>query len=694
KSTRRSIELPVLLDQLDTLIGDWQGELPDLGNFFRREDIDWLLTQAAMSIISYLQRDQGTRIIAFVAHSGYKDEPDLDKYGKPIFRRTTALHRFIELRYLYPHNYNPTRSDLFQIYDRFDVNYTDESGCTHFHVACRFDFFDIVKKFLELGQDPNFLWKKTGDSPLLLALMGHGSTRTAELLMRKGANLNWANKKEITPLHYICGMSADPSDLMKMFFDMNDELNQLVKIDARDRLGNTPLHWAVGKHKNVTKSLLKRGANPNSANNEGFTPLHLMSQRVWSVDFVEMFFNINDELNQQIQVDDRDMLGQTPLQFALCWGNKKTAEILLRRGADPNLANNGGMTSMHIISKQMDRDDLAQMLFEIYDELNQQVQIDVWDKKGRTPLQLALQVGRQKTAEILLKRGANANLANEDGLTPLHSICQTHFYDSLTQIFFDINDELNQVIQVDARDKSGRTPLHLAVANFMPNTVGVLLDRGADLSSFVFPNESDFDEGFKWIKTRNAHKSMLASGLMAVVERLEARGYELDRSDALTIMKLFSKYGLFRKSMDLGKCWYDDEEFATEAKEAMVNSSLSLYDLIQLRAEEAAKLLTYADYYKFLQAFKLWRFDKIHFKAHETHLNEKISRGFFWRWAMDPFMELINYRLPHLPCEMIMDNLENEDLYHISVAVSGQIQKYTLEMRFHIFRRPRSLLET
>ncbi|CAB0033102.1 unnamed protein product [Trichogramma brassicae] len=584
-------ELPVLLDQLDTLIGDWQGELPDLGNFFRREDIDWLLTQAAMNIISYLQRDQGKRIIGFVARSGYKDEPDLDKYGKPIFRRTTALHRFIGIDNVYPNTYITTMSDLFQIYDRFDVNYIDESGYTHFHVACTYDFLDIVKKFLELGQDPNFLWKKTGHSPLLLALMDRGSTRTAELLMNNGANLNWANNDEMTPLHYICGiLSADPYDLMEMFFNMNDELNQPVKIDTRDKWGLTPLHRAVGKHKNVTKSLLRRGADPNLTSLWGFTPLHFISWRYERDDIAETFFNINDELNQQIQVDVRDKFGRTPLQASLFQADITTAEILLRRGADPNIANNDGMTSMHIIVNNVRRDYLAKMLFEICDELNQQVQIDVWDKKGRTPLQLALHLGRPNTAEILLKRGANANLANEDGLTPLHSICQKYSNDDLTKIFFDINDELNQVIQVDAKDKLGRTPLQLAVANFMPNTVGVLLDRGADLSSFVFPNESNFDEGFKYIKTRIAHKSMLASGLMAVVERLEARGYELDRSDALFIMKLFSKYGLFEKSMNLAKCWYDDEEFASEAKKTMVHARSTVLDFCARACTTAARL--------------------------------------------------------------------------------------------------------
>uniref|UniRef100_A0ABD2XLN0 Uncharacterized protein n=1 Tax=Trichogramma kaykai TaxID=54128 RepID=A0ABD2XLN0_9HYME len=567
-------ELPLLIDQLDTLIREWQGELPDLGNFFRREDIDWLLTQAAKKVISFSQGEQGKRIIGFVARSGYKDESDLDKYVKPIFRRTTALHHFAPQCMVYPFIHNATISDLFQIYDRFDVNYTDESGYTHFHVACLYDFFDIVKKFLELGQDLNLLWKKTGESPLRLALFNRSSSRTAELLMRNGANLNWDNKVGTTPLHDICAMFDDPYDLMEMFFNMKDELNQPVKVDARDKRGNTPLHGVAGKYKNVTEYLLRRGANPKLANDEGWTPLHFISQSDEEDDFAEMFFEINDELRQELQVDVRNEKGQTPLQLALLSGNRKTVEILLRRGADPNLADIKGFTPLHYISQRYREDDLVEIFFNINDELDQQVRVNVWDKIGRIPLQLAVIRGRKEQTETLLRRGADPNLANKDGLTPLHSICKIYWDEDLAKMFFDVTDKLNQVIQVDAKDKWGRTPLQLAVTNLMTNTVDVLLDRGANLSSFVFPNESNSDEGFRLTKGRYENKLKLTSRLMAVIQRLEKRGYELDRSDALIVMKLFSKYELFGKSTNLAKCWYDDEEFATETKKTMASSKV------------------------------------------------------------------------------------------------------------------------
>ncbi|CAB0041345.1 unnamed protein product [Trichogramma brassicae] len=492
---------------------------------------------------------------------------------------------------------------LFQIYDRFDVNCADERGYTHFQTACMYGFAGAVKKFLELGQDPDCLVTRTGDSPLHLALY-HEHKSVTELLLRAGADPNSVDLFGSSPLHNICEIGYDNHELLDTFFAICDEKGQTLRVDARDESGRTPLHFAV-----------QNGCR-------------------------EMF------------------------------------ELLLRRGANPNLADAEGLTPLHIISMRSRDDDLTEMFFELNDELNQRVRVDVWNKKGWTPLQSALRRGNKKTAEILLRRGADANLANEDGLTPLHVICQTYVYDDLAKIFFDICDELNQVIQVDAKDKSGCTPLDLAVVNLMPNTIDVLLDHGADLSGFVFSSSSHFDKSFvvestDWLPRG---KLRLAFGLMLVVERLENRGYKLDRGDVLTIMKTFAKNELFEMSAGVVKNWYDDKETKRQAKEAMVNSSLSLYDLIQLRPEEATKLPTYEDCLKLANTINWWDFPESHWKVCGKHLVEKICRGFFRRWSMDPFMKLTNDSLPHLPCEMIMKNLENEDLYHICAAAAGEIR--------------------
>ncbi|CAB0030270.1 unnamed protein product [Trichogramma brassicae] len=354
--------------------------------------------------------------------------------------------------------------------------------------------------------------------------------------------------------------------------------------------------------------------------------------------------------------------------------------LLLRGGANPNLANKKGWTPLHTIAElRCDGEIEIEQFFLINDELNQLVHIDARDKLGNTPLHLASKEGWANMAEMLLRRGANPNLANDEGHTPLHAICaRDQFHaDDLAETFFKINDELNQRVQIDARDKLGRTPLQLAVANLGLYTVKSLLNRGADLSNFVFRNSSQFDERFKSGRYKDIrYKWELASSLLTVIECLEKRGYELDRSDALTIMKCFAKWELFEKSVDDEKLLCNDEEFKIAAKEIMVKPDLSLYELIHLRPQEAAKLLTYEDYCKFVWSNRLWLLpEESPRTACVVHLCEKLSRKFFLDWAMDLFIELIHYRLPILCCYMILENLNNEDLYNICLAAISPTDK-------------------
>ncbi|KAL7293435.1 hypothetical protein TKK_0013196 [Trichogramma kaykai] len=152
---------------------------------------------------------------------------------------------------------------------------------------------------------------------------------------------------------------------------------------------------------------------------------------------------------------------------------------------------------------------------------------------------------------------------------------------------------------------------------------------------------------------------------------LDKIGYELDRSDALLIMKFFTTYGLLEKSTNPNNCWYDDEKFTSGAKTTMITPSLSLYDLIKLRPQEATRRLTFKDYLKFAWTKELAKFPVKYRKACVGHLCEKLSRRFFLGWAMEPFMGLIHYRLPILYCDMVLEELKNEDLYSICLADRG-----------------------
>ncbi|CAB0031095.1 unnamed protein product, partial [Trichogramma brassicae] len=443
----------------------------------------------------------------------------------------------------------------------------------------------------------------------------------------------------------------------------------------------SPLHIALDSdRKEVFELLLRGGASPNFANEDGTTPLFVMCEMEDDRDdLVKMLFEISDEKHLQVQVNVQDKFGCTPLHSAVANGNIEIAKLLLQRGADPNLANNARETALHLLDLVEDDDpDVVEMIFEACHDKHRPVQIDAQNLDGDTPLHLALIDSNEVVMKSLLKRGANPNLANIKGHTPLHVLCMDNYHDfnGAVKIYFDICDTYNRPVVVDAKDNEGLTPLQWAVANFLFVAVDAILDHGADLSNFVFPNESCFGKELEMISrddcfiTFVATKLRNATQLLPVINRLEKAGYELDRDDVLTVVKFFVKYEVFEKSRDLEEYnWFDDEEFLAMSRNIMVKPDLSFYDAMQLPSRQAETLLALTRYCEVANSFEGFReLPERQQMACVMHLCEKATKRFFQRWALDPFWKLIHYRLPIECCDMILDNLKNEDLCNIFLA--------------------------
>uniref|UniRef100_A0ABD2W7G7 Uncharacterized protein n=1 Tax=Trichogramma kaykai TaxID=54128 RepID=A0ABD2W7G7_9HYME len=422
--------------------------------------------------------------------------------------------------------------------------------------------------------------------------------------------------------------------------------------------------------------LLRGGADPNLHNKDGSNALHFLVELRATGDFVEKFFEMLDDAQRPIDANACDKKGEIPLHRSLFSRDLSLTEVLLRRGADPHRANEAGVTALHVLPWADFFGGFAETLLKFSLDKHQPLKVDIVDETGETPLQFALSRGNKNVIQALLRMGADPYLLNEDGSTPLHIVCGKGSDDveDLVERFLKTVVEVHGSLWHDVLNGDGWTPLQWAVASLKPDSVASLLSRGADLSSFVFPPVSLFNERIKKrpFEFTGYLQLKLASGALLVMEHLEAGGYDLDRSDALTIMRVFSKHGLFEKPGDLEEHWSADERHTTEAERTMVKPNLSLDEWIQLRPKEATKSLTHAECYRFAHDY-LWKFADKPRRALGVHLSEKMSRGFFRSWALDPFVELIHYRLPVEVCEIIVDKgFTNKDFYHICLAAAGQ----------------------
>nr|XP_007971093.2 ankyrin repeat domain-containing protein 55 [Chlorocebus sabaeus] len=231
---------------------------------------------------------------------------------------------------------------------------------------------------------------------------------------------------------------------------------------------------------------------------EGCTPLmHAVSGR--QVDTVKLLLKMGANINMQ------DAYGRTSLCLATYLGWLEGCVSLLRNGAKHNIPDKNGRLPLHAATAEPDVRLLTVLLQQSnLSEINHQ------DNEGMTPLHWAAFHNQPQHTQMLLKKGADPTLVDKDFKTALHwavqsgnrilcSIILSHHqgpsiinYDdesgktcvhiAAAAGFSDIIHELARVAEcnLQALDVDDRTPLHWAAAAGKVECVQSLLELGMD----------------------------------------------------------------------------------------------------------------------------------------------------------------------------------------------------------------------
>ncbi|XP_032136390.1 ankyrin repeat domain-containing protein 55 [Sapajus apella] len=231
---------------------------------------------------------------------------------------------------------------------------------------------------------------------------------------------------------------------------------------------------------------------------EGCTPLmHAVSGR--QVDTVKLLLKMGANINMQ------DAYGRTSLCLATYLGWLEGCVSLLRNGAKHNIPDKNGRLPLHAATAEPDVRLLTVLLQQSnLSEINHQ------DNEGMTPLHWAAFHNQLQHTQMLLKKGADPTLVDKDFKTALHwavqsgnrilcTIILSHHqgpsiinYDdergktcvhiAAAAGFSDIINELARVPEcnLQALDVDDRTPLHWAAAAGKAECVQSLLELGMD----------------------------------------------------------------------------------------------------------------------------------------------------------------------------------------------------------------------
>ncbi len=228
-------------------------------------------------------------------------------------------------------------------------------------------------------------------------------------------------------------------------------------INANSRVNNQNLlHFAGSKE--VAELLIAKGADVNAKGGCGWTPLHIAAvyDRIKVAQtLIAKGADINAWTGSQY-------FNRTPLFFA---GSPEMAKLLIAKGADVNAKNKNGMTPLHTARSKA----IAKILLAAGAKINIK-EDNARNGKGTTLLHNAAKIGFKELVQHLIKDGANVVIRDGRKRTPLHYAATKEV---AALLMLDIN----------AIDESGNTPLHLAVDRGSQDIAELLIANGASVNA-------------------------------------------------------------------------------------------------------------------------------------------------------------------------------------------------------------------
>jgi ankyrin repeat protein len=353
-----------------------------------------------------------------------------------------------------------------------------------------------------------------------------------DLLLDAGADAKAANDYGATAL-YAAAANPDPAVVAKLLAAGADPNAHLFS-------GETPLMEAA-RHGNlaVVKALLSAGADPNAQEkNGGQTVL------MWAI--AERQAAVTEELvRHKADVNARSKGGSTPLMFA-AQGDAASARILLDAGANPNDTMPGNAITALIIASSMGQTDVVNVL------LDKGADANIHDKNGFTAMHAAVRdsdYGEDRasratavaTVKVLLAHHADPNVrikaekpvartTNEvslEGATPLALAAEVNNLEVIKLLVDGGADPLLATEQ-------GTTPLVLSAgAGTDVQRARSLEERATavETARYLVAHGADVNAAgqFGWTPLHAASYQ----GLNDVIEFLAGKGAKLDAMDKL-----------------------------------------------------------------------------------------------------------------------------------------------------------------
>ncbi|XP_030020883.1 serine/threonine-protein phosphatase 6 regulatory ankyrin repeat subunit A isoform X1 [Manduca sexta] len=438
-----------------------------------------------------------------------------DKFKASIFERTKDGSTLMHIASLNGH------ADCAMMLFKKGVylHMPNKDGARSIHTAARYGHVGIINTLLQKGESVDVT---TNDNYTALHIAVEScKPAVVETLLGYGADVHIrGGKQRETPLH-IAARIPDGDKCALMLLKSGAGPNKATED------GMTPVHVAA-KFGNLATLilLLEDGGDPLRKTKSGETPLH-MACRSCKPDVVRHLIEfIKEHKGENIAIayiDAVDDDGASALHFAckitkeevkIPTADRQVVKCLIENGADVSLqTRHNHETAFHFCAVAGNNDVMTEMITHISTAdvsraLNRQNSI------GWTPLLIACNRGHMELVSTLLSNHARVDVFDVEGRSALH-LAAEHGYLQVCDAL------LTNKAFINSKARNGRTALHLAAMNGFAHLVKFLIrDHNAVIDVLT-------------LKKQTPLHLAAASGQMEVCKLLLELGANIDATDEL-----------------------------------------------------------------------------------------------------------------------------------------------------------------
>ena len=375
----------------------------------------------------------------------------------------------------------------------------DNNGCTPLYYACKNSHLECIQAFID--QCPDIM------GYLMKIANNHGTTPLSVRTGSGGTILHVACEKgDINLVKKLLEAGADPNVTDEFGFT---PLMRAVVSTSKSGITTDVVSFFIitalcSSKCNVNASFVpSKPSNSNVHYNEGSTALH-MAIDGWTYNRL----CVQALVDNGAALDARDVHGRTPLHIASMWGHHHLIKLLAPSPETFHFKDNDGCTPLYYVCKNSHLEFIRTFIVQIPDIIGDLIKVannygttplSVRTNSGGTILHVACDKGDINLVKKLLEAGADPNITDEFGFTPLmRAVVSTSKSGITTDVASSIITALsNSKCNVNAsfvpskpsnsnvHYNEGSTALHMAIDEWTDNRLCVqaLVDNGAALDA-------------------------------------------------------------------------------------------------------------------------------------------------------------------------------------------------------------------